>query len=189
MKNNNCDIYSQLTGISLVIGGARSGKSRFGERIALALNPNPLYIATAEMRDEEMRCRIDRHRQDRGDVWSTLEEPLAVASAITAHGEKTILLECLTLWLSNLMEQDMDVEKEAGHLRRVLEAHPGNIILIANEVGQGIVPDNALAREFRDHAGRLNQSIAEIADNVIYMVAGLPMIAKKNGAATFGEYS
>lgn len=180
----------QLTGISLVIGGARSGKSRFGEHLALSLNENPLYIATAEIHDEEMQDRIDLHRQDRDERWTTLEEPINIAPIITSHStsDKTILLDCLTLWLSNLMGQDRDIEKETATLCQTLEKYQGNIILVANEVGQGIVPDNALARQFRDHAGRLNQSIAQVADNVIYMVAGLPMIAKKNGVATYGDY-
>ncbi|MBL4801507.1 MAG: bifunctional adenosylcobinamide kinase/adenosylcobinamide-phosphate guanylyltransferase [Emcibacter sp.] len=181
---------SQLKGVSLIIGGARSGKSRYGESLALTLHKTPLYIATAEIHDTEMQQRIDLHKESRDQAWTICEEPIDIAAVIADHAlpDHTILLDCLTLWLSNLMGRNMDIDKEITSLCQILEKYPGNIILISNEVGQGIVPNNALARQFRDHAGRLNQAIAQIADNVIHMVAGLPMIAKKNSIATFGEY-
>jgi adenosylcobinamide kinase/adenosylcobinamide-phosphate guanylyltransferase len=146
----------------LVLGGARSGKSRHAEALVRAM-PGPwIYVATAEARDDEMAERIARHRQERGPQWHTVEAPRALAEAIeTAPEGAPVLVDCLTLWLTNVMLADEDVEAACRQL-----------------VGFGIVPDNALARRFRDHAGLLNQRLAAVVDEVILMVAGLPLTVK-----------
>ncbi|MFC7049987.1 bifunctional adenosylcobinamide kinase/adenosylcobinamide-phosphate guanylyltransferase [Emcibacter nanhaiensis] len=184
-RQNISDNLERFSGISLIIGGARSGKSRFGEQLALALDNRPTYLATAESRDEEMRDRIAKHQNDRGTHWITIEEPLAIAEQL--KGQETVLIDCLTLWLNNLMEHQLDIDDETEKLVEVLQHHRGNAIMISNEVGLGIVPDNALARSFRDQAGRLNQHIAQAADHVFYMAAGLPMVLKRDGRPTWGE--
>ncbi len=183
------EYHKAFDGITLVLGGARSGKSRFGEQLALAAATSPIYLATAEIRDEEMRARIDRHRETRGKNWTTLEEPVDIAAQIDRFSapEYPILVDCLTLWLSNLMERDLSVGVETERLCGALEQAQGRVVLVANEVGLGIVPENDLARQFRDEAGRLNQTVAALADHVVYMVAGLPLPVKKNGKALITE--
>lgn len=163
----------------LVLGGARSGKSRRGEELVRAGGGRPIYIATAEIRDEEMRDRVERHRRDRGPNWTTVEEPLELPGVLRARaGEGPILVDCLTLWLSNLMERGRDVAEATEALVAALVEARGLVVLVANEVGWGIVPDNTLARAFRDEAGRLNRRVAATADRVELVVAGLPMIVK-----------
>ena len=166
-----------MTGTStLILGGARSGKSRFAEERALAAPGRRIYIATAEALDDEMDQRIAHHRLQRGEGWLTVECPLALADAITAHAapDGVVLVDCLTLWLSNLMMADADIPVECARLADAIFAAPGTLLLVSNEVGQGIVPDNALARRFRDEAGRLNQAIARSADAVWFVTAGIP---------------
>lgn len=166
-----------MTGTStLILGGARSGKSRFAEEQALAAPGRRIYIATAEALDDEMEQRIAHHRLQRGGVWQTAECPLALADAIASHAapDVVVLVDCLTLWLSNLMMADADIAAECARLADAIFAAPGTLLLVSNEVGQGIVPDNALARRFRDEAGRLNQAIARIADAVWFVTAGIP---------------
>lgn len=165
--------------ISLVLGGARSGKSALAERLTLAAGAHPLYIATAEAWDDEMRARIAEHRARRDGLgWETCEAPLQLAVALTAEPERPVLVDCLTLWLTNhlLAEHDLDAETDA--LLAALPVRRGPVVLVANEVGLGIVPDNALARRFRDAAGRLNQRVAQIADLVVLTAAGLPLVLK-----------
>ncbi|MFZ5700696.1 MAG: bifunctional adenosylcobinamide kinase/adenosylcobinamide-phosphate guanylyltransferase [Pseudomonadota bacterium] len=164
----------------LVLGGARSGKSRYAQARAEALTGELVYVATAQGFDQEMRERIALHRTDRGPRWSTVEAPLELAEAITAHSRPgtVVLVDCLTLWASNLILAEHETAAAtAGLLRAVLDA-PGPVILVANEVGLGIVPDNALARHFRDVAGRINQELATEVDEVVMMVAGLPLVLK-----------
>lgn len=161
---------------TLVLGGARSGKSAYAERLAAA-HPRKIYLATAEPRDAEMRARIAEHKRRR-DGWETVEEPLAIADVIAARTDAVILVDCLTLWLSNLMERGCDVETERARLCAAIGAAQAPLILVSNEVGLGIVPDSALAREFRDHAGRLNQRVAEACGRVVFMAAGLPLTLK-----------
>ncbi len=164
--------------LTLVLGGARSGKSRHAEAL-IRRHPAPwLYIATAQALDDEMAERIALHRQQRGEGWSTREAPLELAAAVAATAARPALVDCLTLWLSNHLLAGSDLEAESGGLAKALEAAPGPLVLVANEVGQGIVPDNALARRFRDAAGRLNQRVAAVADSVVLMVAGLPLQVK-----------
>ena len=165
--------------LTLVLGGARSGKSRHAERLVEA-TPGPwTYIATAQAFDAEMRERIALHRDRRGTGWRTVDAPLDLAAAISAAPPGgAVLVDCLTLWLTNVMLADRDVAAESKRLITACRAAPGPLVLVGNEVGLGIVPDNALARRFRDAAGRLHQDLAAAADRVVFMVAGLPMQVK-----------
>lgn len=164
--------------LTLVLGGARSGKSRQAEVIVTAL-PGPWrYIATAEPRDDEMRRRIAEHRARRGAGWTTAEAPLDLAAALVDAGARPALVDCLTLWLTNLMLAAHDLDRAFSALEAALAARAAPTVLVANEVGLGIVPENALARSFRDAAGRLNQRLAARADAVWFLVAGLAMRVK-----------
>lgn len=167
----------------LVLGGARSGKSRFAQSRAEALPGELVYLATAQAFDDEMRERIALHRADRGPRWSTVEAPLELAEMVTACSkpETVVLVDCLTLWASNLMLADRDTDVATEGLARAVSTARGPVILVANEVGLGIVPDNALARRFRDAAGRINQEMAAAVDEVVIMFAGLPLVLKPKG--------
>jgi len=173
-----------LPAVTLVLGGARSGKSRYAERLIEAAATRGTYIATAEPGDAEMMSRIEVHRTRRcGDFWHTVEAPLEVASVIAkeATTDRPLLVDCLTLWLSNLLLADKCVETETRSLCAVLREAAGPIVLVANEVGLGLVPETPLGRRFRDAAGRLNQEIAALADRVIFVAAGLPLVLKEPG--------
>ncbi len=163
--------------LSLVVGGARSGKSSLAERLVRASGLPRTYIATAEAWDDEMADRIARHRDDRGADWRTVEAPRDLAGALAGAGG-AVLIDCATLWLTNVMLAGADVGAEAAGLLAALAAHPGPVVVVSNEVGWGIVPENALARAFRDEQGRLNQQIAAAADLVLGVMAGLPMVLK-----------
>ena len=164
--------------LTLILGGARSGKSRYAEGLVTAL-PGPwTYVATAEARDSEMAERIAAHRARRGTGWTTIEAPRDLAGALAAHGKTPVLVDCLTLWLSNVLLADADVDAEIAQLESSLAHVAAPIVLVANEVGFGIVPDNALGRRFRDLQGLLNQRIAARADRVVLVVAGLPLTLK-----------
>jgi adenosylcobinamide kinase/adenosylcobinamide-phosphate guanylyltransferase len=168
--------------ITLVTGGARSGKSSEAERRVLALPGPPIYHATAEPGDGEMAARIAAHRARRVAGWRTLEAPLALAEALVASdGAGPRLVYCLTMWLSNLMLAGRYWVAEAAGLEAALLAQASPVVLVTNEVGAGIVPENALARAFRDAAGLLNQRIAGMADEVVLVVAGLPLVLKPRG--------
>jgi adenosylcobinamide kinase / adenosylcobinamide-phosphate guanylyltransferase len=172
-------IESTKPQLTLVLGGARSGKSRYAENLVMASPPPWVFVATAESGDAEMAERIALHRRRRGEDWRTVEAPHGLMAALaTIPGEASILIDCLTLWLSNRMLSDADVEAEIAFLEAALDKRKGVVVLVSNEVGFGIVPDNELARRFRDLQGRLNQRIAARADRVILMVAGLPMVVK-----------
>jgi len=163
----------------LVLGGARSGKSRHAEALVRAMPEPWIYIATAEAHDAEMAERIARHRHDRGPGWRTVEAPRALAAAIAAAPEGApVLVDCLTLWLTNVMLAGEDVEAACRQLTEAVARRRRPLVLVANEVGFGIVPDNALARRFRDHAGLLNQRLAAVVDQVTLVVAGLPLTVK-----------
>jgi adenosylcobinamide kinase / adenosylcobinamide-phosphate guanylyltransferase len=165
--------------IILITGGARSGKSTRAEARAREFPGKPVYIATAEALDAEMGERIARHRARRGSEWLEREVPLELVPALMeTDGGGARLVDCLTLWLSNLMHAERDCEKEGGLLADALGRQNSPVVLVTNEVGLGIVPDNALARRFRDAAGILNQMIARVADEVEFVVAGLPMRVK-----------
>lgn len=165
--------------MTLVLGGARSGKSRYAEWLIGAYPPPWIYVATAEAKDEEMAKRIAAHKARRGAEWQTVEAPQALIEALGgAPGGAAVLVDCLTLWLSNLMEAGADIEAETAALKKALIKRTGPAVLVSNEVGLGIVPDNALARRFRDLQGRLNQDLAEQAARVVMMVAGVPVPVK-----------
>jgi adenosylcobinamide kinase / adenosylcobinamide-phosphate guanylyltransferase len=169
-----------LPAVTLVLGGARSGKSGYAERLVASAAARATYCATAEAKDEEMRARIAAHRARRGANWRTVEAPLALAEALAAAppGDYPILVDCLTLWLSNLLCAGRPVEPEWAALLAALRRASGPVVLVANEVGMGLVPDNPLGRRFRDLAGRLNQEIAAFADRVVFVAAGLPLVLK-----------
>ncbi|MDE0057981.1 MAG: bifunctional adenosylcobinamide kinase/adenosylcobinamide-phosphate guanylyltransferase [Defluviicoccus sp.] len=168
-----------VAGLYLVLGGARSGKSRHAETLVEAAPPPWRYIATAEAGDAEMRARIREHRERRGEDWETVEEPLELAAALDrCPAEAPVLVDCLTLWLSNLMAAGGAPEAETDRLIAALEPRGGKTVLVSNEVGLGIVPDNLLARDFRDAAGAMHRALAARAEHVHFMVAGIPMIVK-----------
>jgi adenosylcobinamide kinase/adenosylcobinamide-phosphate guanylyltransferase len=169
--------YPHLT---LVLGGARSGKSRYAESLITAHPPPWVYVATAEALDDEMRARIADHRARRGADWRVVEAPRDLAGALMGLGEGgAVLVDCLTLWLTNLMLADADLESESTRLQTALADIAVPVVLVSNEVGFGIVPDNALARRFRDAQGWLNQRMAAVAARVVLMVAGLPLVVKE----------
>jgi adenosylcobinamide kinase / adenosylcobinamide-phosphate guanylyltransferase len=165
--------------LTLVTGGARSGKSRYAENLITALPPPWIYVATAQAGDAEMAARIAEHRKRRSANWTIVEVPHQLAGAFSHIDEAApVLVDCLTLWLSNRLLADADVEEEIEQLAGVLAHRSGPLVLVTNEVGSGIVPDNALARRFRDAQGRLNQRMAVLADRVVLVVAGLPLALK-----------
>lgn len=166
--------------VILVLGGARSGKSRFAESLAPEGGVECVYVATAEPVDAEMAGRIAIHRSRRGPARRTVEAPIALAEAIGRESTPRtwLLVDCLTVWLGNLMHRDLDVDAALEALLESLATVPGPVVLVANEVGLGIVPDNAMARAFRDHAGRINQAVAGAAGTVFFVVAGLPVTLK-----------
>jgi adenosylcobinamide kinase/adenosylcobinamide-phosphate guanylyltransferase len=164
----------------LVLGGQRSGKSRYAEQLVTGSGAPCVYIATAAAGDEEMAGRIAAHQSRRGSGWRTVEEPLELADAI-AHeaGEGFhLLVDCLTIWVSNLMAAGRDVEPAAAQLVAALGAARGDVVLVSGEVGLGIIPDNALARRYADALGLVNQRVAEVADRVVLVAAGLPLVLK-----------
>ena len=173
-----------LPPVTLVLGGARSGKSTHAEKLVTGSPSGPLrpavYIATAEAGDVEMATRIMAHRARRGAVWTTIEEPLKLADALhaaAAHAQP-VLVDCLTLWLSNLMQAGADIDQAIDDLLAGLDGYGVPVVFVSNEVGLGVVPDTPLGRIFRDAQGRLNMRMAERADRVILMAAGLPLTMK-----------
>ena len=167
--------------ITLVLGGTRSGKSAFAETLVCEA-ARPVYVATAEAGDAEMAERIRRHRRRRGEQWTTVEEPLRLVEVLRERATpgSAVLVDCLTLWLANHMAAASDVDAEARALVESLATLAGPVVLVSNEVGLGIVPDNPSARVFRDHAGRLHQAVAAIAQRVFWVVAGLPTLIKQS---------
>ncbi len=169
--------------ITLILGGARSGKSRHAESLALSLSAHPLYIATAPRiaGDREWLARIERHRRDRGDAWQVIEEALELVDTLREHAteNRVLLVDCLTLWLSNLIFADRDIVVETQRLCALLPTLSADVILVANEVGMGLVPGSSEGRMFRDAQGRLNQQLAELADRVEFVAAGLPLCLKQ----------
>ncbi|HEV7335267.1 MAG TPA: bifunctional adenosylcobinamide kinase/adenosylcobinamide-phosphate guanylyltransferase [Bosea sp. (in: a-proteobacteria)] len=168
-----------LPPLTLVLGGARSGKSRHAEALVEALPAPWVYIATAQAYDDEMRARIAEHRARRSQDWRTVDAPMALPEALRAiPSGQPVLVDCLTLWLTNLILAERDIAIASGELMAACREAQGPIVLVSNEVGLGIVPENALARRFRDEAGRLHQRLASQAERVVFMVAGLPMQVK-----------
>lgn len=171
---------SQLT---LILGGAGSGKSELAETLAARMaapDQRPCYLATAEAGDAEMAARIQRHQARRGLNWDTVQEPLELGFAIARESRagRPVLVDCLTLWLTNILAAGRDPAAETAAMLAVMEHAGGPIVFVSNEVGLGIVPDNALARAFRDHAGRLHQTVAAASAKVIFVVAGIPTVLK-----------
>ena len=167
---------------TLVIGGARSGKSRHAEALALRTGLEPVYVATATAWDAEMEARIARHRDGRaGAGWRTVEEPMALVEVLRREAVpgRVLLVDCLTLWLSNVLLGGRDTERECSTLVAALPECAAPIVFVSNEVGWGIVPDNTLARDFRDAQGLLNQTMAEVCDRVLLIAAGLPLVLKE----------
>lgn len=166
---------------ALVLGGARSGKTAFAERLALRSGTHPLYLATAEALDPEMRDRVASYRTGHAQRFSTREEPLKLARAIIETGGENdvILVDCVTLWITNLLMASEDVSSAVGELcATLMEFHHSKIILVTHEVGLGMVPENAMARTFRDLAGAAHQRLAEVCDDVYFVAAGLPFTLK-----------
>jgi adenosylcobinamide kinase/adenosylcobinamide-phosphate guanylyltransferase len=165
---------------ALVLGGQRSGKSRYAEDLIVASGCTPVYLATATAGDEEMGARIAAHRSRRGPGWRTVEEPLDLAGALADAGgpDTAVLVDCLTLWLTNLMAAGRPFDAEADRLLGALAGAAGPVVIVSNEVGSGIVPDNALARRFADALGVLNQRVAAAVDRVVLVTAGLPLTLK-----------
>lgn len=179
--------------VTLILGGARSGKSAFAEQQASRDSHEVVYIATAGLKDAEMRERVRHHRERRPASWRTTEEPLHLARTMAAEAgnKRCLIVDCLTLWLTNLILADQPYCDQSGVARHggiladerarlldVLPTLPGTVLLVSNEVGQGIVPANPLGRLFVDESGRLNQAVAQVSDRVYWMVAGCPMLAK-----------
>jgi adenosylcobinamide kinase/adenosylcobinamide-phosphate guanylyltransferase len=169
---------------TLVLGGARSGKSAFAEQLVHASTLKRIYLATATPGDDEMQSRISHHRARRGDGWRTVEEPLELTPALAreAAGDSAVLVDCLTLWLSNIMHAGRDAETETRHLAEWLTQAPHPIVLVSNEIGLGLVPETPLGRRFRDAQGRLNQAVAAAVPHVIFVAAGLPLRLKGQSA-------
>lgn len=165
----------------LVLGGARSGKTAFAENLAMRSGVKPAYLATAEALDAEMRDRVASHKAVRGGRFTTIEEPIALSDALikASAGHDVILVDCLTLWITNLLIANEDVARHVSDLGATLvQLKTAKVILVSNEVGLGIVPDNAMARTFRDLAGSAHQRLAEICDDAYFIVAGLPLTLK-----------
>lgn len=171
---------------ALILGGARSGKSRHAEMLcadlATARSADLIYIATAQAFDDEMRTRIDAHRARRGSEWTTVDAPLDLPKAMADQRNAVVLVDCLTLWLTNVILADRPVDDARADLLSALATAAENstsVVLVANEVGLGLVPETPLGRRFRDEAGVLNQSVAAAADRVTFIAAGLPLILKQ----------
>ena len=164
---------------TLVLGGARSGKSEFAERLVESYGHSKIFIATAQATDDEMQCRIEEHRKRRGTDWRTVEVPLEVGAALdNLNNDEIALFDCLTIWLSNLMYADSEIGVETDQLMLALDRCHAPVVTVSNEVGQGIVPENPLTRRFRDEQGRLNQRLAAQCDLVVLISAGLPLVLK-----------
>ena len=166
----------------LVLGGARSGKSSYAEKLASHSSKKVIYIATAKTLDTEIKARINQHKQDRPKHWQTIEEPLALADTLQSNAKPNhlLLVDCLTMWLMNLLMLDNKgrCQYELEKLQKCISYLPGEIILVSNEIGMGIVPMGELTRNYVDEAGRLHQQLAQQVDNVIVMVAGIPQAIK-----------
>lgn len=168
--------------VHLILGGARSGKSGYGESLAKQAGLDVIYVATAQAHDGEMSERIAQHKLDRPNHWLTIEAPLALAQTIKKHStpNTVVLVDCLTLWLMNVMHHELDLAHEVGQVLAVLEQAQGTVILVSNEISMGVVPMGELSRRYVDNLGRLHQQIAKQAQQVTLMVAGIPMAVKSN---------
>lgn len=167
---------TSLPSLTLVIGGAASGKSRFAETLCDQTGRAKIYVATAQIYDDEMAAKVSKHLAQRGDGWTTIEAPIAVGEVLSqANAGDVVLVDCATLWLTNLILGEQDVEAATRSLLQAIEVCPASVVIVSNEVGQGIVPDNALSRKFRNAQGQLNQTLAAQAGLVVAVMAGLPL--------------
>ena len=170
--------------IIFILGGCRSGKSRYAVKLAEGFaGDRKIYIATADPGDDEMKQRIEQHQKERSKSWTTIEEPILLPEAIDENSPKSdlILVDCLTLWISNILLETNNMDNTSKHIERLIQSLANvkcPVILVSNEVGTGIVPENALARRFRDVAGHVNQNVAACSDKVIWMAAGIPVKIK-----------
>lgn len=164
--------------IHFILGGAKSGKSRYAEELVKNYVQPWVYLATGRAWDDEMKNKIKEHQQRRGTGWVTVEEPIEIADYLSQTHEAPILIDCLTLWLTNLMMDERNIQDETQKLIEVLQSYQGNVFIVSNEVGQGIVPADPMARNFRNYAGNLHQKIANIADQFTFIVAGYPIQMK-----------
>jgi adenosylcobinamide kinase/adenosylcobinamide-phosphate guanylyltransferase len=168
-----------LPQISLVLGGASSGKSSFAERLVISADLPKVYLATAQAFDTEMREKISDHKIDRGPNWTTIESPFEAASQLDGVGAgQVVLLDCATMWLTNMVLADHDVDAKSAHLLKAIQNCASPVVVVSNEIGMGIVPENELARRFRVAQGRLNAQLAQIADLAVVVMAGLPLALK-----------
>lgn len=174
------DQSKQNSKVTFVLGGARSGKSEFAEELVLAMGLKPIYLATGRAYDDEMEDRIATHKERRGANWETVEEPLALSDALMQSDfeGRVILVDCLTLWVTNLMMAGADIKTECEQLANTLLKLKTPVVLVSNEVGLSIIPENKMAREFRDYAGFVNQRIAKISNEAYFIAAGLPLKLK-----------
>lgn len=165
---------------TLILGGARSGKSQYARQLAESLRAERVFVATAEALDDEMANRISRHIAERGESWTTVEAPLEINACIRQYAavNRVTLVDCLTLWLSNLMRANFDIDRKVDELVETLDIQTTPLLLVSNEVGMGIVPESPLGRAFRDAHGRMNQKVAAACDNVRFVAAGLPLTLK-----------
>ena len=180
---NETDQYkmpdSPKNDLIFVTGGAASGKSRLAEQIVRARGKPKTYIATLQPFDAEMQAKTEKHQLDRGSDWTTIEAPIDVAQVLgSVAADHVILLDCVTLWLSNVLLAEMDVDQACDAMMNALLTCPCDVVVVSNEVGMGIVPDNALSRKFRNAQGKLNQMIAAKADTVLTVISGLPLVLK-----------
>lgn len=170
---------AMLPKLSFILGGASSGKSAFAEKLVHESGKDKVYLATAEIYDAEMKAKVEAHLQMRGGGWRTIEAPRDLdAALLSVSSEEVVLLDCATMWLSNHMMAESDLDLATDALIQALKACRGRVIVVSNEVGMGIVPENALARRFRDVQGKLNQRLAHEADLAVFVVAGLPTVLK-----------
>lgn len=168
-----------LPKLTLVLGGARSGKSAFAEQLALNSGRRPVYLATCDARDPETAARIAAHRRRRDGRWRELEVPLDLGTAISwVAADEVMLIDCMTLWLSNIMMAERDLDDALGDILGRIKAFSAPIIMVSNELGLGLVPETRLGRDFRDNQGLLNQRIAATAERVVFVAAGLPLVLK-----------
>ena len=170
---------STLHNHGLILGGARSGKSAYAEKCAENTKCSVTYIATAEAFDDEMKDRISKHRKQRVSAWETVEAPVELSkSVMQVHAEDVIVIDCLTLWLSNLMHAERDIDRETALFLQAVATRQAPVFCVSNELGMGLVPETALGRRFRDAQGRLNQRVAAAFDTVVFVAAGLPLCLK-----------
>lgn len=171
----------------LILGGVRSGKSRFAQELAEQSGRNKVFLATGEPRDDEMTERIALHRRNRGDGWMTVETPLELPTAIRERGEdEAVIVDCLTLWLTNILLAERDVRHAVAELEGAIREARCALVLVSNEVGMGIVPESALGRQFRDWQGKVNQAAAMTCDGAVFMVSGCPLLLKPAAVPEIG---